>query len=124
MDTMIWTKETIQELIRTNDKAVAKAILALYARQTESERSTEHTQVENGMGFNRLDAPFLTSIAKALPRYGNHMTPRQIAKARPMLLKYWRQLLEIAGEKGAVVETKVRRSIPQRAVDNPLYGAF
>ncbi|RWB95603.1 MAG: hypothetical protein EOQ56_28050 [Mesorhizobium sp.] len=90
MDTMIWTKETIQELIRTNDKAVAKAILALYARQTESERSTEHTQVENGMGFNRLDAPFLTSIAKALPRYGNHMTPRQLEKARPMLLKYWR----------------------------------
>jgi hypothetical protein len=124
MEMQIWTKESIQQLIKTNDAAVSKAILALYARQTAAERSSEHTQVENGIGFNRIDAPFLTSIAKALPRWNNHMTPRQIAKARPMLLKYWRQLLEIAGERGAQIETKVRRAAAPAYADNDMYARF
>lgn len=92
------TKESIVALLETNDLALARAILALNERQTADERASEHTRVVNGRGFNKHDAPFLTSIAKALPRWNSHMTPRQIARARPMVKKYWRQLLEIAQE--------------------------
>lgn len=102
MTTKIWTKESIQALIRENDLAVARAISALYQRQTASEQSGENTDVGNGVGFNKIDAPFLTSIAKALPRYNNHMTQRQLTAARKMLPKYWRQLLEIAVEKTTI----------------------
>lgn len=123
--TQVWTKESIQQLIKTNDAAVARAILALYARQTDAERSTAHTSVENGIGFNKIDAPFLTSIAKALPRYNMHMTPRQLATARKMLPKYWRQLLQVAGEKGAAVMeiTSKRAAVPAYS-DNPNYARF
>lgn len=97
----VWTKERVQELLKVNDKAVARAILALYARQTAGEQAGEQTDVENGVGFNKIDAPFLSSIAKALPRYNGHMTARQLTTARKMLPKYWRQLCEIANEKEA-----------------------
>lgn len=93
------TEEQIRELIATNDKALARAILAIYQRQTVTEQACGTTQAQNGVGFNAFDAPFLTSIAKALPKWNNRMTPRQIAKARPMMMKYARQLLEIARER-------------------------
>jgi hypothetical protein len=103
----IWTKERVQELLKVSDKAVARAILALYSRQTASEQAGEQTDVENGVGFNKIDAPFLSSIAKALPRYNNHMTERQLRTARKMLPKYWRQLCEIANEREAQKEPSV-----------------
>lgn len=90
----VWNKEAIVELLNTNDRAVVRAIKVLYARQTADEQSAEHTKHRNGVGFNGPDAAFLSSIAKALPRYNDRMTVRQIAKARRMLPKYWRQLLE------------------------------
>lgn len=133
--TKVWNKESIQHLLQVSDKAVANAILALYARQTSDEQASEGTHHHNGRGFNSRDAAFLSSIAKALPRYSNHMTPRQLKAARAMLPKYWRQLLEVAGEKGAVIETKVSKrtaSIDQVIAhqetrnirDNPNFARF
>lgn len=127
MQAKVWDKKAIVALINTNDAAVARAITALYQRQTATEQSGEHTNVLNGVGFNKIDAPFLTSIAKALPRYNNHMTSKQIAKARPMLRKYWRQLLEIANDNGVQVAMKAKRVV-ERAIEqppaSPLYGRF
>jgi hypothetical protein len=90
----VWNKEAIVELLMTNDRAVVRAIKVLYARQTADEQRAEQTKHVNGVGFNGPDAAFLSSIAKALPRYNDRMTPKQIAKARKMLPKYHRQLLE------------------------------
>lgn len=99
METKVWDKESIQDLLRTNDAAVKRAILALYALQTEDEKISKEAKVRNGAGFNKRDAPFLCDIARKLPLYNMNMTPRQMAKARPMLMKYWRQLARIANEK-------------------------
>ena len=100
----IWTKGDVQNLIMTNDKAVVKAIKCLYARQTEGEKQAGVAVVHNGRGFNSKDAAFFTSIAKALPRYNDNMTYRQLATSRKMLPKYWRQLLEVIVERGGQVE--------------------
>lgn len=97
-----FTKEYVLRLIEESDTALAKAILAIAARQTADEHAGETTVHANGRGFNYHDAPFLTSIAKALPRWNNHMTPKQIARARPMMRKYWRQLIEVAEERAEV----------------------
>lgn len=104
----VWTKELVQELISTNEKALARAVLQLYNRQTAAEIASQSTREHNGRGFNSKDAPFLSDIARKLPLYGNRMTPRQIARVRPMMLKYWRQLLEIIAENGGVVDLKGR----------------
>jgi hypothetical protein len=126
MTTKIWDKESIQELLRASDAAVARAILALYARQTEAEKAAEHTKVENGVGFNANDAPFLTSIAKALPKWNNHMTPRQLAKARPMVMKYHRQLAEIANNtaKAGWSSDPVIAAVQVQKARNPNFARF
>lgn len=128
MQAKVWTKEDIQELLRVNDKAVARAITALYERQTAAEQADGETSVANGVGFNKIDAPFLTSIAKALPRYNGHMTERQLKVARKMLPKYWRQLVEIANTpKDQPVEQIVTPDVAAAQLEkvvNPNYGRF
>lgn len=101
METKVWDKESIQDLLRRSDVAVKRAILALYALQTEDEKINKDAKVRNGVGFTKHDAPFLSDIARKLPLYNMSMTPRQMARARPMVMKYWRQLAAIANEKEA-----------------------
>lgn len=102
-DDKVWTRDDVVALLQTNRKAVVRAIKQLYARQTSDEQSTKTTRVANGRGFNAKDAPFLSDIAKKLPRYDDHMTDRQVHVARKMLVKYWRQLLEVIEENGGQV---------------------
>lgn len=102
--TLVWDRDAIFDLLDNNDKAVARAILALYKRQTAAEQSVGNTQEHNSVGFTAFDAPFLSSLAESLPKYNNKLTIRQLAKARPMMKKYWKQLLDIAEENGATVK--------------------
>ena len=111
----VWNKEAIVDLLMTNDRAVVRAIKVLYARQTEDEQRAEQTKHTNGVGFNGPDAAFLSSIAKALPRYNDRMTPKQIAKARKMLPKYHRQLLEEIERRQGVNLAPPPAAVPARA---------
>lgn len=81
-------------LIRS-DVAVERALLNLYALQTESERYEGDVKETNGVGFNRYDAEFLSSLAEHLQKKG-YLTPRQLVYARERILKYSGQLCKIA----------------------------
>lgn len=108
-----WNKDRVQNLIRTNDLALAKAVWEIFQRQTAAEQSSQQTIEHNGRGFTGVDAEFLSEIAKKLHRYHFRMTPRQIAVVRPKMLKYWRQLLEIIEEKqtpGITVSYKMAKA--------------
>ena len=69
-----WTVEEIKSLIIHNDKMVARSVKVLYERQTMSERITHETTENNGIGFNGVDAPFLTSCAQFYEQAG-FLTP-------------------------------------------------
>ena len=104
---MALTKDHILELLRTNDTAVARALLALTARQTADERQDEHTKYLNGKGFRPCHARKGTSMAGFYTRNG-YLSPRQIAYWRmPMRSGQMRigiyagQLLKVAQEKAA-----------------------
>ena len=75
-------KQQIIELLKTNDKAVARALVALNARQTDSEQATEETRVRNGQGFRPCNARMGTSMANFYQRRG-YLTAKQLA--------YWRK---------------------------------
>jgi hypothetical protein len=137
----VWDQASVQHLIATNDNALAKALWNLYQRQTTGERSAQTTLEHNGRGFNSRDAEFLSSVAAALPRWNFHMTPRQIAKVRPMMKKYWRQLLEEIELKGGRIARSTKREIAiereseeaiscetapafNHEIVNPLFGAY
>lgn len=75
------TKESIVHLLKTNDKAVARALVVLNQRQTADERAQQGTRHLNGRGFRPCHARMGTSMATFYTRNG-YLSPKQIA--------YWR----------------------------------
>jgi hypothetical protein len=91
-------QQKIKDLLAVNDLAVERAVVAIYARQTEAERQSESTTESNGRGFTAYDAEILSSFAYRLTRAGLHLTPKQMHIARTRMMSYSRQLAEIAEE--------------------------
>ena len=86
-------RENLQELLKTNDQAVLRAIWVIYARQTVEEQIYGVSTEENGQGFSKIDAEFFTELVVQM-RAGRELSPRQMAIARNKITKYWRQLME------------------------------
>jgi hypothetical protein len=136
----VWDRESVIDLIDTSKAALAKALWTIYQRQTADEQREQATRVANSRGFNSRDAQFLSDVARKLPAYSFNLTDRQVAKVRPMMRKYWRQLLEeIELKGGAVVKTRKRETAIEREMQratqqaapafnhelvNPLFGAY
>lgn len=81
-----------------NRYLIYRMLQAMYLRQTANEQATGDTHVLNGVGFNGRDARFLSAVAQSSKQY-NNLTVRQAAAVGKSLIKYSRQLLEIAEEK-------------------------
>lgn len=76
-----WTKSEIIELLKTNDRAIGRALIQLAARQTTDERQEQHTKYHNGRGFRPCHARMGTSMADFFQRNG-YLTAKQAG--------YWR----------------------------------
>ena len=74
-----------------NRQDVGKALLGLYQLQTETEKSLQHTIVRNAVGFNALDAPFCTSVARWVLD-GRPFTDGQYKAIKNVIRKYERQI--------------------------------
>lgn len=98
----IWGKDDIQGLLDSNDRAVSRALMVVYANQTADEQSAGITRHDNGIGFTGRDAEWLTDIAKKWQRYGRWASQKQLNAVRRAMKKYWRQLLMEMIEKGGV----------------------
>jgi hypothetical protein len=100
------TGNYIVNLLRTNDKAIARALVVLNERQTTDEQISENTKHRNYRGFRPCHARMGTSMAKFYLRNG-YLTPKQIAywrkegKEGMRIAIYWRQLLSEAKKKQA-----------------------
>lgn len=90
----LWNKEAIQNLLLTNDDAVYKAMLRIYARQTEDEKQVMETRDWNAVGFTGVDGNIMSSFVESYKRYGR-LTEKQMKIARNKMKKYWRQLLDV-----------------------------
>jgi hypothetical protein len=91
----IWTKEKILDLLERNPKAVERAIVRIYERQTEDEKAGQNTKHLNGMGFSGAHAAQGTYYAKWVLS-GRRLTGAHLEKARNIAKRYAGQLLEIA----------------------------
>ena len=101
------TKESILELLKTNDKAIGRALVVLNDRQTRDEQTDKITKVHNGRGFRPCHARMGTSMAEFFLRNG-YLSEKQarywraVDKAGNMRIGiYTRQLLEAVQEKAA-----------------------
>lgn len=88
------TQDTICRQLDASREAVEAALCAIYDRQTAEEKAFGQTIASNGVGFNRFDSEFCTSLVQQLKR-GKSLTPRQLAPARLKMKRYWRQLLTV-----------------------------
>lgn len=91
-------KNYLQNLIRTNDKALYRSILLIADRQTAEEKAWGATIEHNGRGFGAADAEFMTSMALRI-KGGAELTPKMKAICRNKMPKYWKQLMVISKQK-------------------------
>jgi len=123
----VLTKENLLNLLKTNDKILARALVVLNQRQTSDEQATEGTRYQNGRGFRPCHARMGTSMAKFFERRG-YLSPKQIAywretdKSGAMRIGiYWAQLLEEAEAKSArVAADKAGQAAPAAPVVAPV----
>lgn len=95
-----WTPERVRELLAGNPRAVERAIVALYDRQTADEQAQGDTRYTNGVGFSGADARRLSFVAEFL-RSGKHLRLETCAKYVARVSKYAGQLADIANAKAA-----------------------
>lgn len=110
----IWKKDEIRDLLMKSDKAVSRGLVMIYSLQTDSERNAAVTVEKNGVGFNGLDAEFLSSLAVQVIEKGG-LSPKQLFFARKKILKYADQLTKISNGKIQVTAID-RRSEYKHAV--------
>lgn len=101
IDAKHWTRERIEDGLRTDDNWLIRGLLALYDRQTITEQGMEKTEEKNFRGFSAADAPKLTGIAKFYLRQ-KFISSKQKNLVRTRIMKYSAQLAQIANAKQAV----------------------
>lgn len=101
----IVTKESLLNLLDTKDKSLVlgRALVALFARQTENERKDNATEEYNGIGFTGADGRSGSLTAKFYLKYGKleqWQIDRWMKKSErtglPRICKYANQLNQIA----------------------------
>jgi hypothetical protein len=105
-DRNVWVARMRVTLL-TDRYLQARALLAIYARQTADEISTKRTSETNGRGFNQLDAAFLTSMAQTVKRSAYieggreryRISDKQCAVLARCMPKYSGQLYEVYVQK-------------------------
>lgn len=103
-------------LLATNDRAVERAIICLYNRQTVDEKMAADTKHCNGRGFSAGDARKGTYMAKYILT-GKRLSGQWLVDARGMAFKYIGQLVEEAALKLAsqeVQEKKQQEEVAER----------
>lgn len=103
---MQWTQDRIQNLLRTNDLAVERAVVAIYDRQTQDEKRDSDTKHDNFRGFRSNHASTMSFYARIILKGWKqpngkkrvHLNSVKLAKARAWMMQYHRQLCEIANE--------------------------
>lgn len=88
-------KAYIQALIKNNDKAVERAILAIYEKQTIEEQQKLISIENNKAGFGKIDAKEMGELALKL-KNGEKLSESELAKSRNKMMKYWKQLMRIS----------------------------
>jgi hypothetical protein len=85
----------IRNKIATDDRWLQRGIIAIWKYQTATEKATKTTHLFNNVGFNGVDAPFLSSLAEFLSK-GYNLSDKQKFVARKKMMKYSGQLYRIA----------------------------
>lgn len=93
-----WDRDSIRDLLATNDRAVERAMVCIFERQTEDEQSSDDVRHHNGMGFAGWSARSGSYYAKWVMS-GRRLTGKHLDKARKIASYHAGQLAAVANEK-------------------------
>jgi hypothetical protein len=88
-------EDIIRQKLATDLKWLEAAILAIYRRQTADEKAEGATKHNNGVGFSGSDSVTGSYMARWI-QDGRHLSGKWVEKARRIMPKYTRQLLDEA----------------------------
>ena len=91
----VWTRGEIEDMLRTQDAAVERAMVAIWERQTMDEQVTQNVKHNNGRGFSHWSARSGTYYAGWV-RSGRRLTGKHLDKARRIALFHAGQLTDFA----------------------------
>lgn len=92
---MAYTIKEIKEKVATDDRWAIRAMLAIYKRQTATEKAMQETRDRNGVGFNGVDGQIMSSIAEFYLKH-NFVSRKQMVIIKKKMGKYAGQLAKIA----------------------------
>lgn len=88
----------LKDLLKTNDKALLRAIVLVYDNQTPEEKDKGESIEDNCIGFSKIDAKEMGDIARKI-KANKALTKGELAKSRNKMQKYWKQLMIISRRK-------------------------
>jgi membrane protease subunit (stomatin/prohibitin family) len=89
-----------KEQLSTRPNQAIKALMFVYAKQTEVEKRAKETLDSNGVGFN-IDAKFFSSLAEFYKSRG-FLTEKQMGVLMKKISKYANQIMNHALETGKI----------------------
>lgn len=88
-------------------RKIISDLITLYEMQEIDEQMAMMTTHQNGVGFNMIDASFMTSVSKQIIEK-QFVTEKQLASAQPILRKYTLQLTSLAPSTNpAIAQTRI-----------------
>lgn len=81
-----------------NNKTFVRVIKAILDLQTKDELMVNETWKSNGVGFDRIDAPYFHRMMSYYNEHG-YLPKDQIHKCKGKMTRYWRQLCDLAMKK-------------------------
>ena len=100
----------LKDLLKTNDKALLRAIVLIYNNQTDEEKNKGESIENNRVGFSKIDAKEMGDIAKKI-KAGKALTKGELAKSRNKMQKYWRQLMIISKEQAEAKKLQKQKEL-------------
>lgn len=106
MATFTSKKEIIEQLkrqIANNESTAIHALLFIFDKQEHSEQENAITELHNGIGFNKHDAEFCTSLVTQYMNSGS-FSRKQIECIKRVMQKYAGQIVHSKLETGDIVK--------------------
>lgn len=97
----------LTKLIKENDLVLYRTLIWIYQRQTEEEKLVKESREDNKIGFCKIDAAYLSTVAKKVLKK-EPITITQYAITKNKMPKYWRQIRSILLNHISQVETEER----------------
>lgn len=95
---VVWTKEKVLEYLDKREDFLLQSIVLIYQRQDDDEQTIQQTARNNGRGFNKADANYLSECANLLI-HGKLLYPNRLVEAKQRMKKYANQILLVIEER-------------------------